>query len=212
MKKPVLFALGLLAVSALLVAGVGHAADLHPFVQNTALTADTFMAMAVVAKYGTGARDPASVTNKAIDAIFAQAKVRCLVSQIAVANGDSAASVYSFGDIPSDTILDPSSLFWFAGLTGVVDFDIGLRYPNGGAVILADCIVNGHDIHAAGSTTLAAATGSGVATAANQLKRAWELAGLAKDPGGNLTVYGTANAASTAAGVANLILRYFHGA
>jgi hypothetical protein len=104
-------------------------------------------------------------------------------------------------------------VLWTAALTGVTDFDIGLRYPNGGAVILADCIVNGQTLAAATSVTLAAATGSGIATPANQIKkRAWELAGLTSNPGGNLEVYGTANAAATASGVANLFLKYFKGA
>lgn len=166
--------------------------------------------MAVVSKYGTGSRDPASLT--AIEGIYACAIPRGLISQIAVTNGDSIASIYRFGEIPADAIIDPSSLLWTAALTGVSDFDIGLRYPNGGAVILADCIVNGQTLASATSVTLAAATGSGIATPANQLKRAWELAGLAKNPGGNLEVYGTANAAATASGVANLFLRYFKGA
>lgn len=209
MKKKLL-AFGLCAVAALLIVGVGHAADIHPGAMKSALAADTIMAMAVVAKYGTGSRDPASLL--AINGIFAAAEVRVLVSQIAVTNGDSIASTYRFGEIPADCIIDPNSMLWTAALTSVTDFDIGLRYPNGGAVILADCIVNGQTLASATSVSLAAATGSGIAAPANQCKRAWELAGLSSNPGGNLEVYGTANAAATASGVANLFLRYFKGA
>lgn len=166
--------------------------------------------MGVVSIYGNGSRNPTLLL--AIAGIYAQAEIRCLNSQIALGSSDSIASIYRFGEIPSDCILDPASLFHFAAATGVTDFDIGLRYPNGGAVILADCIVNGQDIHLAGSTTLLAATGSGIATPANAIKRAWELAGLTSNPGGNLEVYGTANAACSAAVVANLQLKYFKGA
>lgn len=166
--------------------------------------------MAVVSKYGTGSRDPSSL--KAIEGIFAAAESRHVVSQLAITNGDSATSIFRIGEIPADAIINPNSVMWFAALTGVTDFDVGLRYPNGGAAILADCIVNGHDIHTAGSTTLAAATGSGVATAANQCKRAWELAGLSSNPGGNLELYATLNQAATASGVVNFFLAYFKGA
>lgn len=209
MKKSAFLAIGLLAVVGLAIAGLGHVLDLHPLSANAAMAADV-LAMAVVTKYGTGSRDPSS--NLAIGGIYAAAEVRMLNSQIAITNGDNITSIYRFGEIPADCIIDPNSVLWYYAATGLTDFDIGLRYPNGGAVIVADCIVNGHDIHLAGSTTLAAATGSGIATPANQQKRAWELAGLASNPGGNLEVYGTANAAPTATGVVNLFMRYLKGA
>ncbi len=205
--KTILRTFGVCALAAVAIALIGDLMQAHPLLLNSAQAGNLTIAMAVVAAYGTGSRDPSSL--KAVDGIFACAETRMLNSQIAIGNGDSIASIYRFGEIPADCIIDPNSVFWYGAATGVTDFDIGLRYPNGGAVILADCIVNGQDIHLAGSATLAAATGSGVATAANQQKRAWQLAGLASNPGGNLEVYGTANAASTAAVVANLFLRYF---
>jgi len=210
MKSSLARALGLCFAAGLAIAFMGDALHVHQAATNWALAGDAYVAMGVVAVYGTGSRDPASL--KAIDGIFAAAENRTMVSSIAITNGDSIASIYRFGEIPSNCILDPTSVFTFAAATGVTDFDIGLRYPNGGAALVADCIVNGQDIHLAGSSTLAAATGSGIATAANQMKRAWQLAGLASDPGGNLEVYGTANAASTATVVANLFLNYFKGA
>lgn len=206
MKKSVLALLGLFAVAALIVA---FSPAIDPVAAKSALATDLLLS-GVVAVYGTGSRDPSSLN--AIAGIYAQAESRTLVSQIALGSADSIGSIYRFGEIPADCIIDPSSVFWYAAATGVTDFDIGLRYPNGGAVILADCIVNGHDIHLAGSSTLAAATGSGIATPVNAIKRAWELAGLSSNPGGNLEVYGTANAACSAAVKANLFLRYFKGA
>lgn len=206
MKKSHFALLGLLAV-AVLIAALGHAID--PVAAKSAIATDLVMA-GVVSVYGTGARNPSTLYAQA--GVYAQAEMRALVSQIAVTNGDSIASIYRFGEIPADCIINPSSVLWYYAATGVTDFDIGLRYPNGGAVILADCIVNGQDIHTAGSTTLAAATGSGIATPANQIKRAWELAGLTSNPGGNLEVYATANAAASATGVVNLNLTYYKGA
>ncbi|MCD0419482.1 hypothetical protein LOC51_19885 [Rubrivivax sp. JA1024] len=166
--------------------------------------------MAVVTKYATGARDPSSL--KAVDGIFAAAEVRAINSKVSIASGDSAASKVLLGELPADAILDPSSTIYFGAITGASDNDIGVAYGNGGAMIVADCIVNGHTFASAGSTTLAAATGSGVATPANQVKRIWELAGLASNPGGNLALWLTLNAAATAAADINANIRYFKGA
>lgn len=208
MKKSTI-AIGALFAVACLIVGLGHAFDLHPLVTKSGLATD-LVAAGVVSIYGTGSRNPSTLYAQA--GIYAAAELRALVSQILFGASDSIGSVYRFGEIPADCIINPSSTFWYAAATGVTDFDIGLRYPNGGAVILADCIVNGQDIHTAGNTTLAAATGSGVATPANQIKRAWEIAGLSSNPGGNLEVYGTANAACSAAVAANLNLSYYKGA
>jgi hypothetical protein len=167
--------------------------------------------MAVVTKYGTGARDPSSL--KAIDGINAAAEVRKIRSLIVITNGDSATSKYMIGEAPADAIIDAgNSVITFDALTSVTDADIGVAYPNGGAMIVADCIVNGHDIHLAGSTTLAAATGSGVATAANKAKRLWELAGLTSNPGGNLALWLTLNAGATAGGNVHCKIEYDKGA
>jgi hypothetical protein len=124
--------------------------------------------MAVVTKYGTGARDPASLV--AIEALRAAPRAQ-INSLISIANGDSIASKYMIGEVPADAILDPGRALYFDAITGATDCDLGLAYPNGGAMIVADCIVNGQTSTAAGSTTLAAATGSGVATPTNMAKR-----------------------------------------
>lgn len=152
--------------------------------------------MTVVTVYGSGARDPASL--KAIDAINAAAEYRNINSFFTITNGDSIASRYMIAEVPADAILDPLSTIFFGAATSVVSADVGVAYPNGGAVILDDCIINGHDIHLAGSTTLAAATGSGIAVPANMKKKVWELAGLTANPGGNLAIWMTIDQAATA--------------
>lgn len=163
--------------------------------------------MAVVSKYGTGSRDPSSLL--AIQGVYAAAESRTIVSQISITNGDSIASVFRIGEVPFDAILDPSSTYFYEAVAGVTDIDVGFRYPNGGAVIDADNLVDGDDISSAGSQTLA---GHGTLTTANGIKRVWELAGLSSNPGGNCEIYATLNAASTATKVVNFFLRYFKGA
>jgi hypothetical protein len=79
-------------------------------------------------------------------------------------------------------------------------------------MIVADCIVNGQTLASAATVTLAAATGSGVATPANQAKRVWQLAGLASNPGGNLALWLTINAAATADGAVRSNISYSKGA
>lgn len=167
--------------------------------------------MAVVTKYGTGARDPSSL--KAIDGINAAAEVRKIRSLFAITNGDSIASKYMIGEAPADSIIDASSsIITCDAITSASDCDIGLAYPNGGAMIVADCIVNGQTLASATAVSLAAATGSGVATAANKAKRLWELAGLSANPGGNLAIWLTINAAATATGNVHCKIEYDKGA
>jgi hypothetical protein len=166
--------------------------------------------MAVVTKYGTGARDAASLL--AIDGIKAAAELRTINSLISITNGDSIASKFMIGEVPADAILSPGGTLYYDALTGATDCDVGVAYPNGGTMIVADCIVNGQTLAVAGSVTLAAATGSGVATATNIAKRVWELAGLTSNPGGNLALWLTLNAAATATGKILARLGYDKGA
>lgn len=199
-----------LAVAMLAVGVLAGAVHEMGALHQAADTGGMSMAMAVVVGYGTGGRDPASL--KAIDGIFAAAETRQINSLVSIANGDSIASKYLIGEIPSDAILDPSSIMTTTAITGATDCDVGLAYPNGGAMIVADCVVNGQTFAAAASVTLAAATGSGIATPANMAKRAWQLAGLAANPGGNLALWLTINAAATAAGSVFFPIEYSKGA
>lgn len=167
--------------------------------------------MAVVTKYGTGARDPASLA--AIDAINAAAELRKIGSNITITNGDSIASKYMIAELPADAVLDEyMSRILTGAVTSASDCDIGVAYPNGGAMISADCIVNGQTLASATTVSLAAATGSGVATAANAAKKIWELAGLTTNPGGNLALWLTINAAATATAAVRFSFVYGKGA
>lgn len=207
MKKTTLLAVGLFVGLALAIAGLGHAFDASPLAMKAGLVGDFGLAMSVVTKYGTGARNPATLYAQA--AIFAAAEIRMVTSQLLFANGDSIASTWEIAEVPADAIIDPDSVYDYEAIAGVNDFDIGVRYPTAagipGAVLDADCYVDGDDISSAGAQTL---KGHATLTTANGHKRVWEIAGLTSNPGGNLTIYGTANAASTAANkVVNVRLR-----
>lgn len=152
--------------------------------------------MAVVTKYGTGYKDPASLLQ--VDAVYAEARVRAICSKIDIANGDSIASLYYVGKVPSNAIILPNSAFYFPAIAGVTILNVGFT----GAL---QALINTQDITTAGSQTIA---GKGTVTPANMIKRAWELAGLTSDPGGMLDVVASLGAAATAAGSVMFALAY----
>ena len=158
--------------------------------------------MAVVTKYGTGYKDPAAV--KAIDGVYAEARMRALASKISIANGDSATSKLYFGQVPSNAIVDPSSTLYHGAVTGLTDFDLG--FEQGRTVISAgasQCLMDAQTLATAGTKSAVQNVTTG-----NLTKRAWELAGFTNDPGGYLDVVGVMNAAATAAADVELFLRF----
>lgn len=170
---------------------------LHRFLMASAIC------RAVVEKYGSGAKDPAATSAQSH--LYAEGECKCINSQIAIASGDSIASKYHVGKIPTNAILDPRGYFDYDAVTGVSSADIGLFYPEGGAVISVNGLVAADDWSSAGTQTL---RGHGTLTNANSNKRVWELAGLASDPGGQLDIVVTINAAATAAGKVTFTFPY----
>ena len=197
-------AAGAIALIAL-IAMVGAIFELS-HMQQAAGAGGVSLAMAVVAKYGTGARDPVSLA--AIDGIKAAAERRTIISEITITTGDSTNSTHVIGEIPADAIIDPTSPYYYAA-TGISDLDIGFAYPNGGAVIDIDNLVDGDDVSSAGSQTL---IGHGTLTAANSQKRVWELAGLSTNPGGNLAIIATQKAGTAATNKIQFFIGYYKGA
>lgn len=186
----------LLAAAALAIAGLYHVGALDPHAGASALLSDGgYVAMAVVTKYGSGARDPASLL--ALDNAVAQGVQRAISSQIAITNGDSAASKFYIGKVPSNALILPDSAYYHEAVAGVTDLDVGFEND-------PDALVDGDDVSSAGSQTLA---GHGTFTAPNMNKRAWQLAGLSSDPGGELDVFATLKAASTATKVIHFLLK-----
>lgn len=163
---------------------------------NFAAAGSTYMAMAVVTGYGNGYKDPAAIN--AAKALFAEGRVRMITSKVAVANGDSVNSVYNFGKVPSNSVLDPASAIYYTALGAGALMQLGVGTS-------AAALMAAQDVSAAGSQTIA---GKGTVTAANMAKQAWELAGLTSDPGGTLDVYGTLTGAAAAAGSVTAAIKY----
>lgn len=155
--------------------------------------------MAEVTKYGTGFQAPGAVN--AVDAAFAEARVRAISSIVAVANGDSANSLHFFGRIPSSAIILPQSQLAHGSITTLADYDVGLFLDN--AVVDADLLADGLNLTSAGTKSPIAAVAVG-----NLGKRLWELLGLATDPGVEYQIVGTMKAGATAASSIALSLLY----
>lgn len=156
--------------------------------------------MAVVQKYGKSYKNPSLIALAL--AVFGEGQMRSIVTgSIAVANGDSINSEIFFGKLPSNAILLPISTVYHGGLTGVTDFDIGLKRD--GVLVDIDCYADGLNLTSAGtkSGTAALATGS-------IGRRAWEVAGLSSDPGGEFDLVGTFKAAASADGVLEAVFYY----
>lgn len=123
------------------------------------------------------------------------------VSTVEIANGDSATSQVYFGEIPTNARFSRYSAIDFDAITGVVSFDLGLGQGADREAYVAksvNCLIAAGDIHLAGSKAFTAVD------IANLPLPAWQLAGYTDDPGGTLSVVGTLNNASTAAGTITL--------
>jgi hypothetical protein len=162
--------------------------------------------MAVVTKYGSGYLDPPrkSISKRS------SAPPKAAQHQLAyrITNGDSIASKYLVGTIPTTAIFE-------AGLDHRLPGDHGRNRLRSRARLRQRrhddrCRLHRErtDAGVATSVTLRTATGGALATVANQNKRAWELAGLTADPGGELDIWLTINAAATATGNVNFDINY----
>jgi len=159
--------------------------------------------MSVVTKYASGAYDPsASPPTNPKPAAETQGHLRQLVSTVELANGDSATSQVFFGRVPSNARISILSRIDSDAVTSLTDFDLGVGQTAAGAFTMkdADCLINGADLHSAGNVGLSAID------IADQTKALWQLAGYTDDPGGDLDIVGTLNAATTAAGTLTLSL------
>ncbi len=130
-----------------------------------------------------------------------KANVKSITFNIAATNGDSIASVYRLGRVPSGSILLPESLLYAAAIAGATSVSAGLDNLAGTAV--ANALMNAVNISAGGSFAML----SNVAIA-NYNTKAWQLLGLAADPNSMLDVTLTLNAALTASGAIAGFLKF----
>lgn len=172
--------------------------------------------MGVVTYNGRGYSNPTA--NVAPSKTDAEGQVRAIFSDIAVANGDSATSVAYVGRVPSDARFVFGGELINGAIAGLTSLSIGLAKPaqdvtnppvsataaQTAALLSATCLMNAVDIHVGGNFAIGPATGS-------WKKRAWELAGLATDPGGYLDVVATLNQNAGAAGVLEFHVLYARG-
>lgn len=151
-----------------------------------------------------GALDPANPKQKPLPAEETEGHVKFLVSTQETANGDSITSTIKFGSIPSNARILRNSTLDYDAVTGLTDFDLGIGKTIGGVydAKAPKALINSADIHLAGSKAMTALD------IANLPKAAWELAGYTQDPGGNVEIRGTFNAAPSTAATITLTLLF----
>jgi hypothetical protein len=133
--------------------------------------------MAVVTLYGQGYQSP---TQRVLpEAIYRANPQRPLIAYFPITNGNSAASKLLLGKVPSHAIFLPGGLITHSALTGLTDFDLGFAED-------ADCLADGLTLASAGTKNPLASV-----AIADLIKPAWQLAGLSRDPGRELTVTAT---------------------
>jgi hypothetical protein len=150
--------------------------------------------MAVVTKYGQGYQSPSS--RLLPEAIYRGNPVRSILASIAIANGDSATSTLLIAKLPSHAIFVPGGLITHSAITGLTDFDLGFGED-------ADCLADGLTLAAAGTKNPLASV-----AVADLLKPAWQLAGLSRDPGREMTLTATLKVDAGAAGTAHFYVPY----
>ena len=81
----------------------------------------------VVNTFGQGDVNPKSTATNpvAVEEVFASGHVKQIISTIAVNSTDSATSIYHIGFVPTNAVLDPSSLVYGSGITGLTSMSCG---------------------------------------------------------------------------------------
>lgn len=150
-----------------------------------------------------GAIDPANPKQKPLTAEEAEGHVHNLVSTQEIVACDITSNV-KFGSIPSNARILRNSTLDFDAIAGNTAFTLGIGKTVAGVYTAgsANCLIAATDIHSAGSAAMTALD------IANLPKAAFELAGYATDPGGNLDIMGTFGAAPTAGGTMTLTLLF----
>jgi hypothetical protein len=132
----------------------------------------------------------------------AEGEVLSSVGNVALANGDSIASIYRMVRIKSGCRINSLSLVCDAITSGAADIGLYQTAAKGGAVVDADFFTAAQSI-ATATQGIQFAHGN-VLKAGSIALRVWEALGLAADPGIEYDVALTLTAATTAAGNAAL--------
>jgi hypothetical protein len=130
---------------------------------------------------------------------------------VAVANGDSIASTLRICRIPSSARVSRVLLNCTAITSAAGDIGLYATAADGGAVLDADLFASAQSLASALVNNTDVTYESGIITAADYEKPAWQLLGLTADPGKQYDVVITLTAAATAAGTASLKVQYVDG-
>lgn len=130
---------------------------------------------------------PAAVLHGAL-------RTSCFTASIL--NGDSIASTFIVGRLPSHARVSRQSEIHSSGIAGMTDTDLGVAESPA-------CLMDGQTLAATGTVKAASAI-----PVAQEAKMLWELAGLAADPKREMDVILTMKTASTAAGTVTVDLVY----
>lgn len=152
--------------------------------------------MAVV--FTTAAAITAANAGQLVNAAQAGGQIESFVGQVAVANGDSIASIFRLARVPSNARMSSLSVFCTAITSAAADIGLYQTAANGGAVVDADAFIAAQTIAAAspGLNVI----GGNLLSPANREKRLWEALGLTADPQRNYDIAATLTAAATAGG------------
>jgi len=159
------------------------------------------MAGTTYVRYGDGVKDPAAV--RPASSIDAEGAVRCAYSKVTAAADEQSGSTHILARLPSNARILPASTIFFAALTGITTYGIGLGVA--GAVVNSktSTLNSGLDIHTAGNAVIGAALAAG-----SRGKKLWDLAGYTSDPGGMIDIIGTTGADASAGGAIEAFIVY----
>lgn len=130
---------------------------------------------------------------------IANGRARFMRGVVAVANGDSIASVLRFVRVKSNDLVSQILLDCDAITLAAADIGIYRTSGDGGAVVDADLFASAQSIATALRAT-DVTRGSGVITVANMERPLWQLLGLSADPQVDYDIAATLTAAATAGG------------
>lgn len=133
------------------------------------------------------------------------------VGTIALANGDSIASVLRFCRVPSSARVSEVLVFCDAVTSGAMDFGVYRTAADGGAAVDADLFASAVSIATAITVGTNITHESGVYGIEDIEQPLWQALGLTADPKVQYDLAGTLTAATTAAGDVSIKVRYCDG-
>lgn len=149
--------------------------------------------MAVVTRFTNGYPQLSAGQGYGSNAQESRAIVKDSFFKIAAVNGDSIASIYKLGRLPSSALILPQSALYCGAIAGLTSVSVGLDNTLG--TVLANALVTAVNMAAGGTFPLVSNV-----PIANYDQRVWQLLGLASDPGALIDVNLSLGAALTASG------------